>query len=181
MSTQQVGILVAAAIFVFWMVGAYNRLVSLRSAIGRAWRTVDELLKRRQAAAESLVHALREPMAAEAGALDALGAAQAQVHAAAVALTARPVMATLASAVIAAEAAWASASARVLALLEQNAELRAQPEVDAAVETLKECAARLVFARQVFNEASHSYNEAARQFPTRLLTRLFGFGTAGRV
>jgi LemA protein len=180
-STQQIGFLVAAAVLVFWMVGAYNRLVSLRSAIGRAWRNVDELLKRRHAAADGLVAALREPMAAEAGALDALGAAQAQVQTAANALTARPVMAGLATAVVAAEAAWASASARVLALLEQHADLRTQPEVAVAVETLKDCAARLVFARQVFNEASQGYNEAARQLPTRLLTRMFGFGTAGRV
>ena len=46
---------------------------------------------------------------------------------------------------------------------------------------LEELEPRLGFARQLFNDAAQAYNDAARQFPTRLLTHLFGFGTAGRL
>ncbi|MDH5340502.1 MAG: LemA family protein [Rubrivivax sp.] len=46
---------------------------------------------------------------------------------------------------------------------------------------LNQAAARLDFARRTFNEASQAYNEAAQEFPTRLLTRLYGFGAAGRI
>ncbi|MBN8494010.1 MAG: LemA family protein, partial [Burkholderiales bacterium] len=57
-----------------------------------------------------------------------------------------------------------------------------QRPVLAAIEplgVLQESAQRIGFARQLFNDAVHAYNEAVRQFPTRLLTRLFGFGAAG--
>jgi LemA protein len=181
MSNGQIGVLVAAAILVFWMVGAYNRLVTLRSAIGSAWQQVGEVLARRGEAVALLAASLREPLAAELGALDALLSAQAQLQAAAMALGARPVAASLAAALTAAEAAWASAASRVLALLEQLPELRAEPGIGPQAAVLVECVARLAFARQLFNEAAQAYNSAARQFPTRLLTRLFGFGTAGRI
>jgi hypothetical protein len=33
----------------------------------------------------------------------------------------------------------------------------------------------------MYNEATQAYNDAVRLFPTRLLARLYGFGTAGRL
>ena len=71
MSLNPVAALVVAALLVFWMVGAYNRLVALRSAIGSAFQHIDELLQRRQAAVEPLVACARPSMPAEQGALDA--------------------------------------------------------------------------------------------------------------
>ena len=71
MNAQQIGLLVLAAVLVFWTVGAYNRLVALRNTIAEAWAKVDDALRQRQAAAEPLLAALREPLAAEQGALDA--------------------------------------------------------------------------------------------------------------
>lgn len=181
MSNDQIGVLVAAAVLVFWMLGAYNRLVALRTAIGSAWQLVGELLDRRGDAALRLVAALREPLAAEQGALDALLAAQGQVRSAAQALGARPVVASLAAALSAAEAAWAPAASRVLALLEQAPGLAGEATIEAPATVLRDSAPRLAFARQLFNETAQAYNSAARQFPTRLVTRLFGFGTAGRI
>jgi LemA protein len=84
-------------------------------------------------------------------------------------------MAAWAQTLSAAEATLAAALARVLALQEQRPSL-------AAIEplaVLQESAQRIGFARQLFNDAVHAYNEAVRQFPTRLLSRLFGFGNAG--
>jgi LemA protein len=49
------------------------------------------------------------------------------------------------------------------------------------VAALQAAGPRLAFTRGRFNEAVQAYNDAARQFPTRLLTRLYGFGTAGRL
>ena len=181
MSQTQITVLAAAAILVFWMVGAYNRLVALRSGIGSAWQLVDEVLKKRGEAIVPLAAALREPLAAEQGALDALLAAERQVRTAADALGARPVMTSLAAAVVAAESSMVSAASRVLALLDQHPELAASAEVAPQVAVLGDCVPRLAFARQLFNEAAQTYNAAARQVPTRLLTRLFGFGTAGRL
>ena len=181
MSHTQIAVLAAAAVLVFWMVGAHNRLVALRNAIGSAWQNVDDVLKKRGDAITPLVSALREPLAAEQGALEALLAAERQVRAAADALGARPVMANLAAALVSAEAAMASAASRVLALVAQQPELDASEAVAPHRAVLEDTGSRLAFSRQLFNDAASAYNAAARQFPTRLLTRLYGFGTAGRL
>ena len=169
------------AVLVFWMVGAYNRLVALRSAIGTVLQQVDELVQRRAGAALALCAVVAEPMAAERPALDAWSSAHREAQQACVALRARPVMAALAATLAAAESAVAAAGSRVLALLEQAGPVSAEPGVAAHLATLREAESRLVFARQLFNHAAQAYNDAARQFPTRLLVRLYGFGTAGRL
>jgi LemA protein len=180
-SQTQLGVLAAAAVIVFWMVGGYNRLVALRTGLGAAYAQVDELLQRRGAAVSALVTALRMPLAGESSALDALLAAQAQVASAADALRARPVMASHAAALVAAESLMTSGASRVLALVEQHPDLLAAPDIAPPLATLRDLPARLGFARQLYNDAAAAYNAAARQFPTRLLTRLYGFGTAGRL
>ena len=171
-----------AAVLAFWMVGAYNRLVGLRSAILAARLRMDEALLLRGATLAPLVSALREPLAAEQGALDALLVAHGQADGASASLRATAVAAPAAAADwVKSEAALASAASRVLALLEQNLELRMDEAVAALVSTWIESQAQLGFARQLFDAAALAYNEALAQFPTRLLARLFGFGAAGRI
>jgi len=178
-STQQLLLIAAAALLLSWALGAHNRLVALRNAIIAAWAQVDEPLKRRAAALAALVAGLRQHLPDESGALDAALAAQSQLQAAADALSARPAMAPRASALSAAEAALSAALSRLLALLEQRSGLASADDLAPHVAALRDAAQRLAFARQLFNDAVHQYNEAAQQFPTRLVAGLFGFGAAG--
>jgi len=178
-STQQLLLIAAAALLVFWTLGAHNRLVALRNAIIAAWAQVDEPLKRRAAALAALVAGLRAHLPDESGALDAALAAQSQLQAAADALGARPALAPRASALAAAEAALSAALSRLLALLEQRSGLAGADDLTPHVAALRDATQRLAFARQLFNDAVRHYNEAAQQFPTRLLAGLFGFGAAG--
>ena len=180
-SGQQVAALLVAALLVFWMLGAYNRLVALRGAIGRAWQQADELVQKRAAALTPLVAALREPMAAEQGALDAWLSAQGAVRAAADQLRLRPVEAARALALATAEASLAAAGSRVRALVDQHAGLRAEPAVAPHLAALAEVETRMPFARQLYNEAASTYNAALREFPTRLLAMVYGFAPAGRL
>jgi len=173
--------LAAGAVAVFWMLGAYNRLVRLRNAIGQAWQQVEALLRRRDAAAAALVAALREPLADEAAALDTWLTALGQVAAAREALSARPVDGNAAEQLLRADAVAAAAQTRVLSLAEQQPASRDDDVAAPLRAELEEADARGGFARQLFNEAVAAYNEAARQYPTRLLARLYGFGTAGRL
>ena len=181
MSHAQIAVLAVAAVLVFWMVGAYNRLVALRNAIGAAWALVDDVLKKRGDAVDALVQGLREPLAAEQNALDALLGAERQVRTAAAALTVRPVDAALAAAVVVAEAGMASAASRVLSLLEQQDALRHEPSVAPHATVLRDSVAKLAFSRQLFNEATEAYNAAVRLFPTKLLADLYRFGPAGKL
>jgi LemA protein len=175
----QAVVLVLAAVTLFWMLGAYNRLVSLRNAVGAAWRTVDELLAARAAAVGSLLAALREPLAGEAAALDALAAAQARVADAARTMGDHAVRADAAVALGQAEAAFGPAGTRVRALVEAEAVLRDLEAVQAPLAALHELAPRLAFARQAFNDAMQAHNGAIAQWPTRLLARLYGFVPGG--
>jgi LemA protein len=181
MSQGQLLTLLGAAVLVFWMVGAYNRLVRLRFAIGAAWAQIDTQLQRRAQALPGLVAALQAPLAAERPTLESVGAAQQQVLEAASVLRAAPVRAESATALLAALAQLDSTLTRLLALLDQQPALRGEPVVAAGLRELHDVNQRLPFARQLFNDAVQPYNEAARQFPTRLLTRLYRFGTAGRL
>ena len=175
MNTDQWLLAAGGALLIFWMLGAYNRLVGLRNAIIAAWAQVDEPLQRRSMAILALADGLREPLADEAGALEALRSAQAQLQGAADALRRRPATAARAQALSAAESTLSAALARVLALQEQRPSLAALEPLAA----LHDATLRIGFARQLFNDAVRSYNDAAHQFPTRLLTALFGFGSAG--
>jgi len=181
MSTPWLVVLAVGAITFFWMLGAHNRLVGLRNAIIAAWGRVQDTLAQRSAALAPLVAALREPLAAEQGALDALLAAQAEAQRTAGLLNASPMQAAPAQAWVAAESVLAAAASRVTALLEQDLALRSQDSVATPAAALREAQSRLAFARQAFNEAAADYNEALAQFPTRLLMRVFRFAPAGRL
>lgn len=181
MSLQQWSLLAGAALLVFWMVGAYNRLVALRNGIGQAWAKVDEALRQRAAAATPLLAALQQPLAAEHGALASLQAALAEQQRCAAVMSHRPVVEDHAAAWQAAESQLAAAASRVFSLLDLNAELRSRPGVATDAARWREAQQRLAFARTLFNEAAAAYNEAIALFPTRLLLPLFGFDRAGRV
>lgn len=169
------------AILLFWMVGAYNRLVGLRNAAVAAWQQLDEALARRGEAVAPLVAALRQGLVGEGAALDALLTGQAQVAAATDALRPRPLRADLTPPLVRADGLMGSASARVLALLDLHPELGTEPDVAGPAAQLREAAPRVAFARQVFNEAVQTYNEAVRLWPTQVLARVFGFHEAGRL
>ncbi len=181
MSGEQIALLALAAVLMFWAVGAYNRLVLLRGAIAGAWVKVDEALRQRGAAAETLRAEMREPLSAEQGALDAWQAALAEAARAAATLGAKPVEQAHAVAWVAAETALSAASSRVFALLEQQAELRQSEPVAGQVQAWNDASRRLRFARQLFNEAAVPYDEAIATFPTSLLVRAFRFKAAGRL
>ncbi len=180
-SAAQWAVLGAAAVIVFWMVGAYNRLVALRNDIGAAWQQIDAALKHRAAVLPPLLTVLREPLVGEEGALDALQAALVQAARAAAALAARPVATQAAADWVQAEAALLARASRVRALLDQQPAWRDSAAVAALLSAWRDADVELAFARRVFDTAASAYNQAATQLPTRWLLRLYGFGPAGLV
>ena len=58
--------LVLLAVLLAWVVGAYNRLVRLRTAIISAWEQIVAALVKRSEAMAAVADAVREPLAAEA-------------------------------------------------------------------------------------------------------------------
>lgn len=169
---------VAGGALLFWGIGAYNRLMRLRNAIGEAYRQLDQQFGARAEASARLLALLRPLLPSEQAAFDALDGAQAEVQAAAQAVRARPHAADPVGSLAVAGAVQAAALTRLLSLIEHHGELQGQAEVFALVDELKLIERQRAFARQVFNQAVGQYNEAVQQFPTRILASLYGFAEA---
>ncbi|MEY4563469.1 MAG: hypothetical protein RLZZ618_2746 [Pseudomonadota bacterium] len=178
MSATQIISCLVLAVLVFWAVGAYNRLVALRNAIGQAFIPVDTHLKRRHELIPQLADAARALAPNDADTLSAASAASAQAHAALELARVTPCASGPVSSLSMAEHVLDTTRARMLDALEASPELAADTALRDAAAELNATENRLAYARQVFNEAVATYNLAVRQFPTRLLSSLYGFGVA---
>lgn len=173
------GWLAAAAVLGFWMLGAYNRVTALRAAMVSAWQQLDALIQARQQTIGSLLDAVEPALVGERSALDAMVGAQVQVATAAELVRRRPAPEEAMAVLAKAEVSIVAALARIVALVDHHGELKHDASVAPHLLSLTELGARDRFARQAFNEAARAYNHAIDQFPTRLLTRAFGFERAG--
>lgn len=181
MNLELMAALLVAAVLMFWATGAHNRLVLLRNGVAQAGVRLTEALAQRSEALAQLLAALQAPLAAETGALQALAAAQGQEQLAARALAAKPLDAAAARDWLTAQAPLDGATARVLALLDQQPELKQQDTVAPPLVQMQEAQTRLMVLRQAFNDAAGEHDSALALFPTRLLVQIFRFEAAGRV
>lgn len=174
--TSGLWVLIAtSAILVFWVVGAYNRLVRLKNAIGAAFGQLDEQLRRRHELIVRLMALVGAPLSQESGALEALTAAGAQAREAAERARASPLLAGPLGALAGAEQMLAASLQRVLALVEHHPELQHDAAVREIGEALLETRHRIGFARLAYNDHVQAFNDASAQFPTVVLARVFGF------
>lgn len=178
MTAWQLAGIAAVALLVFWSIGAYNRVMSLRNAIGDAFTQLDAQLKERAEVCDQLLAAVAPRLPSEQATFDALASAQAESQAAIQAARGKPWAPDPAGSLAVASALHAAALTRLLSLLDHQAELRSEAEIDALVSELKLIERQRAFTRQVFNQAVSQYNDALQQFPTRVLANLYGFREA---
>jgi len=181
MSLRLVLSLVLACVLVFWVLGAYNRLVRLRRAVAQAWVQAEAPLSRRAQLLPELTAWVLQEMPQEQAALSALAQAQEAVAQAAQSLQASPVNATAAASLVTTLARLDANLARLQAVCEMHAALREAPSVQTAMAEWRELDGRLVFGRQLYNDAVQIYNDAVVEFPTRWLVGWFKFLPAGRL
>lgn len=178
MTTVQIVSVIVLAILVFWGVGAYNRLVRLRNVIGNSFAQIDVQLKRRYDLIPNLVEVARKYAAHERETLEAVTAARNQAKAAADVARARPAAAGPVTSLAVAEQTLAGAMGRLMAVVEAYPELKADQSLRELAEELTSTENKIGFARQLFNDATLDYNNAAQQFPTNLMASMFGFREA---
>ncbi len=165
MDTATLLSIVVAAVWVFWSVGAYNRLVGLRNELLRCFAPVDEQLRARQALLQRWADSLEE---ADAPTLQSFRAACQQIEAACQHASMQPARASALTSLRLADEILARARGRLPACAD-----------DSLAAALAETDTTLAFARRQFNEAAQAYNRAVAQFPTWVLSGLFGFRKAG--
>jgi LemA protein len=67
---------------------------------------------------------------------------------------------------------------RLMAVVEAYPELKADQTLRELSEELTSTENKIGFARQVFNDSTLDYNNAAQQFPTNIMAGVFGFREA---
>jgi len=174
MSITQWILLAAGLIVLFWAVGAYNRLVTLKNAIANAFGQIDVQLKRRHDLIPNLVEVARQYLVHESQTLEAVIAARNQARNAEQAAAASPLSAQALAALAGAEQTLGAALSRLMVVVEDYPELKADQNLRELSEELASTENRIGFARQAYNDQVLQFNDAATQFPALIVARLFG-------
>lgn len=170
--------LVIAVLLVLYVIGIYNRLVTLRNQFKNAFAQIDVQLKRRYDLIPNLVETARAYMKHEREALEAVIAARNQAAGAEKLAAAEPGNARAIAALAGAEGALTGALGRLFALAEAYPDLKANQTMMQLSEELTSTENRVAFARQAFNDAVMSYNTAREVFPGVLVAGAFSFTPA---
>ena len=183
MDSVQWTMLGIAAVLFCWTLGAYNRLQRLRNEIGKAAQLIEEAVQRRDELIAGLLTLLRpvEHPSLEPGTLQAVDEASSAILAASEALLHKPTDVDHPKRVAVAEVGLQAALSAVIAEVEYDPALRLSPGMLERLAGISEAERKLRFGRQLYNEAAKVYNAALRQWPTRLLRRLFDLGEAATI
>ena len=177
MTPAQIAALVGCAVLVFWAVGAYNRLTGLRDDIAKAFVAVDAQVQHRHALLLQWAGAIHAAVGQAPALYEAALAACAQLQSACEGLRERPSAHSAATHWRLAEHDLAVARQHLQA--EWPAPQQHGLEITALADQLSVADSTLAYAGGQFNAATQAYNEAIRQFPTRLVAAAFGFQAAG--
>jgi LemA protein len=169
-----------AAIILFWAVGAYNRLVRLRSDVVKAFSALDSVLAVQPALIQATLPAALPPDVLQDGSLvqwSRLSSAGEQYARSLANARSRPLDPEAISALCAAQS-----------VLDDVWQIATQPGIDAQAGLMDGLRARLARLadqaaglREAFDASVFAYNTAVGQFPAMLLARIWGFKPAGLI
>ena len=163
------------SLLVFWAVGAYNRLVSLRNRFRNAFAQIDVQLKRRYDLIPNLVETAKGYMKHERETLEAVIAARNIAVNASARAAADPTDGVAVQQLGTAEGSLGTTLGRLFALSEAYPELKANANMMQLTEELTTTENRIAFARQAFNDNVMEYNNSVEQFPGSVIANMFGF------
>ena len=147
-----IGVLVVVFILVF--VGMYNALVRKRVQVQNAWAQIDVQLKRRYDLIPNLVETVKGYMKHERETLDAVVSARAQA-----------VNASGPGQAGSAESALSGALSRLLMIVENYPDLKANENFIAIQEELVSTENKVSFARQFYNDVVLQFNNTDSECP----------------
>jgi LemA protein len=166
------------ALALFFVVGIYNKLVTLRNRYQNAWSQIDVQLKRRYDLIPNLVETAKGYMAHERETLEAVISARNGAAGAVAAAAADPGNADAMKGLIGAESMLTASLGKLFAVSEAYPDLKADQNMARLMEELTSTENRIAFARQAFNDGATSYNIATEVFPNNLLAGMFRFSRA---
>ena len=168
-------VLAILAVLVLWAVKSYNGLVSQDEAVTSAWSQVENMYQRRADLIPNLVATVKGYAEHEQETFEAVVAARAK----ATQVTVSDLSEENVQKFQQAQGEVSSALGRLLAVVENYPELKANENFLDLQAQLEGTENRIAEARRSFNETARKYNTQVRSFPANLIAGAFGFSTKG--
>ena len=159
--------LAVIAVIVVFVIGLYNRLVTMRQRVREAWADIDVQLKRRWDLIPNLIETVKGYAAHERQTFEAV--TQARSAAMTAAQSGSPEQRAQA------ETALGAALLNLRAVAEAYPQLQAVQEFKDLSENLRDTEDKIAFARRFYNGNVRDYNTAIQSVPTNILAGMFGF------
>jgi LemA protein len=157
------------ALVAYAAIGIYNGLVTRRNGYKNAYAQIDVQLKRRHDLIPNLVETAKAYLKHERETLEQVVSARNAAATAARAAAANPGDPQAMQGLASAEGALAGTLTRFMAVAEAYPDLKANQTMSQLMEELSSTENRIAFARQAYNDAVMSYNNARETFPGTLL------------
>ena len=172
-------ILLAVVVAAVWfVVSLYNRLVGARNNYKNAFAQIDVQLTRRYDLIPNLVETAKGYIKHERETLEAVIQARNSALSGLKAAAANPGDATAMNTLAGAETQLGASLGRLFALAEAYPDLKANQNMMQLSEELTSTENKVAFARQAYNDAVMSYNNARETFPSSIAAGMFNFAPA---
>lgn len=148
----------------FWFIGVYNGLVTLRNNIDRAWANIDVLLKQRHDELPKLIDTCKGYMKHEAGTFEKITE-----------LRSRVMNATSVSDKAAADNLLSGALKSLFAVAENYPELKANTNFQQLQGRISQIETDITMRRDRYNEDTNAYNIRIEVIPDVFIARLLGY------
>src|SRR5690242_12980776 len=170
-------ILIGVFLLVF-VIGGYNALVTLRNRYKNAYSQIDVQLKRRYDLIPNLVETAKGYLAHERQTLEAVMRARAAAVSASQRAAENPASPDAVRTLAAEDAGLAGALRQLMVVAEAYPDLKANQTMMQLSEELTSTENKVSFARQAYNDAVMTYNNAREVFPSSIVAGMFGFQPA---
>jgi LemA protein len=170
--------LVILAVLVLFFIGTYNRLITARNAFKNAFAQIDVQLTRRYDLIPNLVETAKRYMQHERETLENVIRARNSAFEGLKAAAADPGNAAAVQRLSGADTQLAGALGRLFAVAEAYPDLKANQNMMQLSEELTSTENKVSFARQAYNDAVMTYNNAREVFPSSIVAGMFTFQPA---